>query len=129
MPVLREIHGNLATAVVLFNTLLALWGLWTYFRGGRSVDGNYAGALALSPVLGLVQMLIGLVLIAQTGSGGGARLVHYLYGVLVTINIPAAFALTRGRDDRGMLLIYAMVLLFTAACGLRAYSAVHGGGI
>ena len=27
------------------------------------------------------------------------------------------------------LLIYAMVLFFTSACGVRAYMSVHGGGI
>lgn len=127
MAQLTAVHGNLATAVMIFNAVLGIWGLIKYFRGEIGVDGNYAGALALSPILGLVQMLLGLALIAM-GLGGSARLVHYLYGVLVVINIPATFALTRGRDDRGMLLIYAMVLFFTSACGVRAYMSVHGGG-
>ncbi|MCX6018338.1 MAG: hypothetical protein NTZ50_07525 [Chloroflexi bacterium] len=127
MEALIKIHGNLATAVILFNLILGVWGLIKYFRRD-TVDGNYAGGLALSPILGAVQMLLGLVLIVN-GLGGAARLVHFLYGVLVVINVPAAFAFTRGRDDRGMLLIYGAVLLFTSACGVRAFISVHAGGI
>lgn len=127
MEALTRVHGNLATAVILFNLFLGVWSLIKYFRHDV-VDGNFAGGLALSPLLGTVQMLLGLVLVAN-GLGGAARLVHYLYGVLVVINIPAAFAFTRGRDDRGMLIIYAAVLFFTSACGARAYISVHGGGL
>jgi hypothetical protein len=127
MDSIRSIHGNLATTVMLFNVILAVWGLIKFFRGGQRVDGSYGGALALSPVLGAVQMSLGLLLVFSGVGLGAARLVHYLYGVLVVINIPATFALTRGRDDRGMLLIYAMILLFTAGCGARAYVSVHGG--
>lgn len=119
---LPQIHANLATAVMLFNTLLGLWGLIKYFRGD-GMDGNYFGAVALSPVLGFVQMLIGLALVAQ-GLGGLARAVHYLYGVLVVISVPATFAYTRGRDDRGAVLLYSAVLLLTALFGSRAVATV-----
>ncbi len=119
------IHGNLATAVMLFNTLLGVWAAAKYLRNSGGVDGQFAGALALSPILGLVQMITGLVLVGM-GLGGAARLVHFLYGVLVVINIPAAFAFTRGRDDRPILLLYSVVLFFTSACGVRAYMSVHG---
>jgi hypothetical protein len=114
------IHVSLSTAVMLFNTVLAVWGLIKFWRNESGIDGSYSGALALSPILGIAQMLTGLVLVFM-GLGGVARWVHYLYGVLVVLNVPAAFAFTAGRDDRGMLLIYAMTLLFTAICGLRAY--------
>jgi heme A synthase len=129
MDTIRSIHGNLATTVMLFNVALAVWGLIKFFRGEQHVDGGYAGALALSPLLGAAQMSLGLLLVFSGVGLGSARLVHYLYGVLVVINIPAAFALTRGRDDRGMLLAYAITLIFTAGCGARAYVSVHGGGL
>lgn len=113
-----QIHANLATAVILFNVILGIWGMIKYFRGD-GLDGNYFGALALSPVLGLVQMAVGLVLVSM-GLGVNVRFVHYLYGALVVISVPAVFAFTRGRDDRGAVLIYAAVLLLTAAFGARA---------
>lgn len=115
---LIQIHANLATAVILFNTILGAWGMIKYFRGD-GLDGNYFGALALSPVLGLIQMAVGLVLVSM-GLGVNVRFVHYLYGALVVISVPAVFAFTRGRDDRGAVLIYAAVLLLTAAFGARA---------
>jgi uncharacterized transporter YbjL len=127
MANLALVHGNLATAVILFNLILGVWATIKYFRRDV-VDGNFAGALALSPILGAVQMLLGLLLVANA-SPSAARLVHYLYGVLVVINIPAAFAFTRGRDDRGMLVIYAAVLFFTSACGARAFISAHAGGV
>jgi len=115
---LIQIHANLATAVILFNAILGVWGMIKFLRGD-SLDGNYLGAIALSPLLGLVQMAVGLVLISM-GLGVNVRFVHYLYGALVIISVPAVFAFTRGRDDRGAVLLYAAVLLLTSAFGLRA---------
>ena len=125
MSALVDIHPRLAIAVMLFNVILGLWGFVKYLRGD-SMDGNYFGAVALSPVIGLVQMAVGLVLVSM-GLGVNVRFVHYLYGALVIVSVPATFAYTRGRDDRGAVLIYAAVLLLTAAFGLRAYTTGYGG--
>jgi len=113
-----QIHANLANAVILFNTILGAWGMIKYLRG-ESLDGNYLGAVVLSPLLGLVQVVVGLVLVSL-GLGATVRFVHYLYGVLVVIGAPAVFAYTRGRDDRGTVLLYGATLLLTAAFGWRA---------
>lgn len=116
-----QIHTSVATALMLFNALLGAWGMLKFLKGDQEVDGNYAGALAISPIIGLVQMALGLVLILM-GLGAGVRFVHYLYGALVILAVPATFAFTRGRDDRGALLIYASITLLNAAFGLRAYT-------
>jgi hypothetical protein len=113
-----QIHASLANAVILFNTILGVWGLIKFLRG-EGLDGNYLGAVALSPLLGLVQVIVGLVLVGL-GLGVMVRFVHYLYGVLVVISAPAVFAYTRGRDDRGAVLLYGATLLLTAAFGWRA---------
>lgn len=117
---LVQVHVNLAIAVMLFNIVLGLWGFLKFFRGD-GMDGNYFGAVALSPVLGLVQLVMGLILVSM-GLGVNVRFVHYLYGALVIISVPGVFAFTRGRDDRGAVLIYAAMLLLTAAFGFRAYT-------
>jgi hypothetical protein len=124
---LVQVHAQLAIAVMLFNFILGLWGFLKFLRG-HGMDGNFFGAVALSPILGLVQMLLGLILIVQ-GLGVNVRFVHYLYGALVIISVPAVFAFTRGRDDRGAVLIYAAVLLLTAAFGLRAYTTGLGAAL
>ncbi|HQV70760.1 MAG TPA: hypothetical protein PLJ62_07275 [Thermoflexales bacterium] len=117
---LLQIHINIASAVIYFNAILGIWGFINFLRGAKRVDGNYAGALALSPVLGLVQMALGLILLTQ-GYGATLRFVHYLYGALVVLAVPATFAFTEGRDDRGALLIYASITLLNAGFALRGY--------
>ena len=120
-----QIHISIATAVILFNTFLGVWGMISFFRGAQRIDGSYWGALALSPVVGLIQLALGLVLIGL-GLGSQVRFVHYLYGSLVIIAVPATFAFTRGRDDRGAILIYAALTLLTAAFGLRGVTTGYG---
>ena len=120
-----QIHASIATTVMLFNTVLGVWGLIKYFRKQETIDGSFWGAIALSPNLGLAQAIIGVIMISM-GLGASVRLVHYLYGTLCVIAVPATFAFTRGRDDRGVLLIYAAVLILTAIFGLRAYMTATG---
>ncbi len=120
-----QIHASIATTVMLYNTVVSLWGFLKYLRGQAYIDGSFWGATAISPVLGIVQAILGLIMVGM-GLGAAVRLVHYLYGALVVIAVPATFAFTRGRDDRGALLIYSAVLLLTAAFGLRAYMTATG---
>lgn len=117
---LLQVHINIASAVIYFNAILGIWGFFNFLRGAKSVDGSYAGALALSPVIGLAQMTLGLILLTQ-GYGATLRFVHYLYGALVILAVPATFAFTNGRDDRGALLIYASITLLNAGFALRGY--------
>ncbi len=121
-----QIHASIATTVMLFNTVLGVWGLLKFLRKQDNIDGSFWGAIALSPVLGLAQAIIGVIMIGR-GFGSVVRLVHYLYGTLCVIAVPATFAFTRGRDDRGALLIYSMILILTAIFGLRAYMTAAGG--
>jgi len=124
---ITQIHASVATAVILFNLVLGGWGFLKFFRK-QGMDGNYWGAVWLSPVLGLIQTVLGLVMVLM-GLGASVRLVHYLYGSLVVIGMPAAFAFTRGRDDRAAVLIYAAVLTLVAVFGARAQMTVYGAGI
>ncbi|MCS7061016.1 MAG: hypothetical protein RMN25_07590 [Anaerolineae bacterium] len=122
-----QIHASVATTVVLFNLILGAWGFLKYLRG-EGMDGNFWGAIWLSPILGLAQALVGLVMVFM-GLGVAVRAVHYLYGVLVVLSVPAAFAFTKGRDDRGAVLIYAATLLLVALFGGRAQVTVYGFGL
>jgi hypothetical protein len=112
-----QLHVGVANAVVIFNAVLGLWGLYRFWKK-QNIEGNYWGALALSPLLGLVQLGLGLWLISL-GLGTQVRFVHYLYGALVVIGVPSAFAFTNGRDDYGMSLFYGGMCLLIAGFGLR----------
>lgn len=123
---LPQIHASIATSIILFNLILGLWGFLKYFRG-QGMDGNFWGAVWLSPVLGVIQVVVGLILVFM-GLGVAVRAVHYLYGALVALSVPAAFAFTKGRDDRGAVLIYAATLLLVSVFGGRAQITVYGFG-
>ncbi|MCW1968703.1 MAG: hypothetical protein KIH69_011385 [Anaerolineae bacterium] len=119
------LHTGVANMVLLYNTILGVWGLIRFLRG-QGIDGSYWGAAALGPILGLVQLGVGLWLISL-GLGINVRFVHYLYGALVIISVPATFAFTRGRDDRGAMLAYAGMFLLVAGFGTRGYTTGYGG--
>ena len=67
-----------------------------FFRGAQQIDGNYWGALALSPVVGLIQLALGLVLIGL-GLGSQVRFVHYHQGQLLD-NCPSQVVFHRSGD-------------------------------
>ena len=115
---LVEIHGRLATSILLFIFALALWGLLRYFRK-QGVDGSYWGALVIGEVLILAQGALGIFLWFSTlrPERGGF---HVLYGVVSAITIPAAYAFTKGRDERREMLIYGVTMLFLAGIAIRA---------
>ena len=48
------LHTGIANMVLLYNTLVGLWGLIRFFRG-QGIDSSYWGAMSLGPILGLVQ--------------------------------------------------------------------------
>ena len=111
------IHERLATTMVLFNLVGAVWGLVIYFRG-RSIDGTYWGILAVGELLILGQAVLGFILWLQGAQPG--RGIHILYGVVAAMTLPAVYGFSRGRDDRQMALGYGLVLLFLVGISWRA---------
>jgi heme A synthase len=121
-----QLHNGVANMVVIFNGLLGIWGVLQFLRKEATITPSYWGGLALSPILGLVQMVFGMILVIS-GLGVAVRFVHYLYGALVIISVPGLFAMTHGRDDRYALLSYALLMLTTAGFGLRGVTTGYGG--
>lgn len=114
---LPDIHARLANTALLYILLLSAWGWWRYFRR-QEIHSSYWGALAIGEILILIQGGLGLYL-WLIGSRPGQP-IHILYGVISALAVPAAFALTKGRDARRDLMIYAAVLLFLAGLLWRA---------
>ena len=114
---LTEIHARLATTMLLFLAIAAVWGLASFFLR-REVSGSYWGILAVGEILIVAQVIVGVVLLIQ-----GARPdrgIHILYGVVAAISLPAYYAYTRGRDDRQANLTYGLICLFIIGISLRA---------
>jgi hypothetical protein len=117
---LAQIHGGLANACLLFSLIIAGFAFWGYQRRS-GVDSNLWGILVIGEVLYVAQSLLGLVLYLTTKVlPEGWRWVHILYGVVLVISLPGAFAYSRGKDDRRAALAYALVGLFLAGVSLRA---------
>ena len=117
MATLAVLHARLVVTILLFFGALSIWGFVSYLRG-HSISGRYKGALAIGELLMVSEFLIGVLLLL--GGAQPYRLsIHILYGIVAIIGLPAAFAYTRGRDDRWELLIYVTVCLFLCGIALR----------
>jgi hypothetical protein len=108
---LIEVHGRLADTAIYFTIAMALWGLYRFFRR-QGIDSSYWGGLVIGELLYLVQGALGAYLfISRTGFLTRPG-VHILYGVISVLLAPAIFVFTRGDEDRRVMLVYGVALLF-----------------
>lgn len=111
------LHDRIGNAAPLFMALAGILSLVNYFRG-RGVDGNIIGVLAIGEIMMLVQGGLGGILLVSGLSP--ARLIHFLYGSLAVLVIPALWAYTRGATDRRASLIWGLAGFFMMGLTLRA---------
>lgn len=116
MDIVILLHDRLANTVMLFFLFVGLWGLFEYIRGGV-LGGSVAGALIIGQVLVLVQVLLGVALLADGIKPGQS--VHYLYGASAVLVMPFAWSYMRERAPREGLLIYSLVALFVFGLAIR----------
>lgn len=114
---LSELHARLGNTGMLFALALGLWALWLYFRK-QGVGGSYFGGMVIGELLFVAQGIVGAALYFTGHSLG--RTVHILYGILAVITLPAAYAYSRGQDERREALVYGLVGLFLFGVALRA---------
>jgi hypothetical protein len=115
---LIEIHGRLGYTALFYTVIMAIWGLWRFFRR-QGLDSSYWGAGVVAEVLYLLQGALGAFLfLSRTGNLSG-RTIHILYGVVAVLVAPAIFFFTRGEDSRRPMLVYGVGFLFLAGIILR----------
>ncbi|RME69981.1 MAG: hypothetical protein D6784_17445 [Chloroflexi bacterium] len=111
------IHGRIANALWIYMLIMAVWNFANYFRG-RGVDGNVLGAWTVAELMTLTQAVLGIIMLV---SGlFPASIIHFLYGSLSVLVIPAIWVYTRGAVDRRASLIWAITALFLFGLSLRA---------
>jgi hypothetical protein len=111
------LHDRIGNAAPLFMIVAGIWSIINYVRG-RGVDGNILGVLIVGEIMMLVQAGLGLILLLSGLFPG--RLIHFLYGSLAVLTLPALWVYTRGERDRRASLIWGLAGLFMMGLTLRA---------
>jgi heme A synthase len=89
----------------------------------RTLNRSWRISLIVTAILGALQALLGitLVLLGQRPPGGSLYYLHYVYGAIVALAIPAAVSYaTSGKNLRRDILIYSIAALILVAAGARA---------
>jgi|SRR5579884_2179592 heme A synthase len=106
-------------------TIVGVWGLVLYFTK-RAMVKLWRYLLWLTAILGALQGVLGLTMVAmgqKPGTGTGLYYLHYVYGGIVALVIPivAMTYTTGGKNLRRDLLILSIAALVLAAAGVRAW--------
>jgi hypothetical protein len=117
------LHQGFARAFLIYSVLLALWGLLLYVTG-HNPSGGYVGALILDEGLAVVQGVVGLFLRVQGHAPHDS--LHYLYGIVAVVSLPAAYFLSDEGTSRRDSLYIALASLFLVGVAIRG--AATGGG-
>ena len=118
------LHDRIGNAIPLFMILFGVLSLINYIRG-QGVDAGTMGAAILGEIMVLVQAGLGIGLFL---SGlFPIQLIHFLYGTLTVLTLPALWVYTRGATDRRASLIWALAGLFMMGLALRAIGTANLG--
>lgn len=118
MAALAGFHRYLATVLLIFALLLALWGTFLYFRNQR-VGGGFRSSYLIMAGVTALQGLLGLGALI---TGGTARegILHMVYGVFAVLFLPGAYLYSHGGSQRRE------TLVFAAACWIVAIAYFRG---
>jgi hypothetical protein len=116
VDVVLSLHGRVAIAIVLYLSVVGLWGLVLGVRGAGPTS-SFVGALVIFEIAAVAQGLLGMVLLLF--SRGPAQSLHVLYGVALGVALPLAATLVRKREPRASSFAFGFMALFAAGLALR----------
>ncbi|HEY8861756.1 MAG TPA: hypothetical protein VIN37_06690 [Candidatus Limnocylindria bacterium] len=116
MDVVLSLHGRVATAIVLYLSIVGLWGLWLGLRGSGPTP-SFIGALVIFEVAAVAQGLLGIALLFF--SRGPSQSLHLLYGFALALALPLAATMVRRREGRTASLTFGLMALFAAGLAIR----------
>lgn len=117
------LHQGFARAFLIYSALMGLWGLFLWLTG-RPPTGGYLGALVLDEGLALVQGVVGLLV--HAGGHAPHDVLHYLYGIVAVVSLPAAYFLSDEGTTRRDSLYFGLAGLFLVGVAIRG--TITGGG-
>ena len=115
MDVALSLHGRIAVAIVLYLSVVGVWGLALGIRG-HGPTPNFVGALVIAEVTAIVQGLLGVVVLFTRSP---AQSVHILYGFALALTLPMAATLVRKREPRAASFAFGSISLFAAGLAIR----------
>ena len=116
MDVVLSLHGRVATAIVLYLTIVGLWGLGLGARGSGPTR-NFIGALVIFEVGAVAQGLLGIAVFLFLRPPGQS--LHVLYGFALALALPLAATIVRKRERRTASLTFGLMALFAAGLAIR----------
>jgi len=116
MDLVLSLHGRVASALVLYYTLVGLWAIVQGIRD-RGPNASLRGAIAVATIAAVAQGALGVLVLMFRG--GPSDSVHILYGVALAVAMPLAATLVRDRTPRGQSIALGFAALFTAGLAIR----------
>ena len=110
-----SLHGRVATAIVLYLSVVGVWGLILGARGLGPTPG-FVGALVVAEIAAIAQGLLGIVLLF---SRPPSQSLHVLYGFALALAFPLAATMVRKRERRTASFTFGLVALFAAGLAIR----------
>lgn len=120
--IVDDLHLWNMVLVLAISTITGIWGLVLFFRKREVIPQPWKIALIVTTIDGLIQGLLGVILVLlgqKPGSGTGLYYLHYVYGAIVVFAIPVAYTYLN-KDVRKAILILSIAALVIAAAGARA---------
>ncbi len=112
-----SLHELLARMLVLYFAVVGLWGLFLALRR-QPFNSGFQGALIIALVLGVVQALVGVVLLVTAPTRPRDSL-HYLYGLSIIVALPLVQQFVSKRTWSRPL-VYGLASLFIMGLAIRA---------
>ena len=111
-----SLHGRAATAIVLYLSLVGLWGLLLGLRGSGPTP-SFIGALVIFEIAAIAQGLLGFAVLLF--GRPPAQSLHVLYGFALAAALPLAATLVRRREPRAASFAFGFMALFAAGLAIR----------
>jgi hypothetical protein len=116
LDIILSVHGRLATVLVLYYTVVGLWGVWLGIRGSGPTAG-FRGAILIATIAAVVQGAFGAAAFAFVRPPRES--LHVLYGFALVLAMPLAATVVRDRQPRGQSVALGLAALFTAGLAIR----------
>lgn len=120
LQIVSKLHLINMALVLLTSLIAGVWGLILYFQKKQEINRPWKNSLIVAAIVGLLQALLGIILVLLGAKPGGGSLyyLHYVYGAIVALALPVAYTYT-SKNVRTAILIFSLAALVITAAAVR----------